>query len=118
MDPINSQPINNQEQTVPQPQNAVDTTGQQAVQYRNPNTNKVNKAVLLLIVLLILVIGLAAYLFFVNTSNNSQNTAPEPNPLPSPVAAVTPTPQLTDDDLTIEDPEVDIKALDQAAASL
>ncbi|MEK7517033.1 MAG: hypothetical protein AAB583_00650 [Patescibacteria group bacterium] len=121
MDPTNSQSINNQQQTIPQPQNPVEPVAQQGMgmQYQNPGMKGANKTVILLVALLIVVVGLAAYLLFTNTiNNNSQNTAPTVTPLPSPIPTVTPTPQPTEEDLTIEDPEADIKALDQAASSL
>lgn len=117
MDP-NNQAVNlnqnNQQQNAPSPQNPVETTS--GVQYQNPKINTGNKTVLLLVVLLVVVIGLAVYLFFVNINNNSSQNVPVPTSTPAPPTS-TPTLQ-PEDDLNIEDPEVDIKALDDDAATL
>lgn len=119
MDP-NNQTINNnqnmQQQSVSSPQNSVDPINQQGVQYQNPKINTGNKTVLLLVVLVVVVIGLALYLFFVNINNNNSQNIPTPTPNIVPPTS-TPTPQ-PEDDLNIEDPEADIKALDDDASTL
>lgn len=121
MDPINNQtnnqPTITQQQPVPQPQqNLVDSTGQQGVGYQSSGSKKGNKAVFILILLLISVIGLALILIFANSNNSSTNVTPPPitqrvisTPTPTPVA---------EDDFTIPDPEIDIKILDDSAATL
>lgn len=120
MDTINNQPINNQAQPVPQPQNSGGNIEQQTTQYQNPDLakGKSGKTILILIVLLIIVIGIVAYLIFVNTmANKPQNTSinaiqPSPTSVPPP-----PTSQAIDE-FEVENPETDLKALDDAASTL
>lgn len=115
----NNQQIPSQQQAVPMPQNPVETVHQQEVQYQNPNIKKGNKTVLVLIVLLVLVIGLTSYLIFVNMNANKPPKSPTSDvQVIPPTSTPMPTPSPAEDDLSVEDPEVDIKALDDAAATL
>jgi len=120
MDP-NNQAINNQQpnmQATQVPQNPIgQAPPQQPVQYQNPKGSS-HKTILLLIILLIMVLGLAGYLVFanMNPAATPQNVPVSDVPVIPPT--VTPTPTVAEDDFTIEDPEVDIKVLDDAAATL
>lgn len=124
MDPNNNQ-SNNQavisQQPVGLPQSPAETPTQ-GVQYQNPNTNKGHKTTLFLIVLLMLVVGLTSYLIFVNLKNKTpQNISVAEVQVISPTSIPIPTPSPTpiaEDDLSVEAPEVDIKALDDAASTL
>ena len=120
MDTVNNnQPISNQTQTPQQPQNQAVNMEQQTTQYQNPEMlkGKSGRTVILLVVLLIIVIGIAAYLVFVNTMANKPQNAPAATsvlPSPTPIPA-TPTPT---EEFYVEDPEIDIKTLDDAASTL
>lgn len=120
MDTTNDQQINNQQQAVSQPQNITGNTDQQTTQYQNPEIlkGKGGRTIVILIILLIIVIGIAIYLIFVNTiGNKSKNIPATTNILlsPTPIPA-TPTPQL--EEFFLEDPETDIKTLDDDASTL
>lgn len=129
MDPNNNQQQGiSSQQAAPQPQNPVQSpippapqvVDQQTTQFQNPNVNKSSKTTLLLIVLLILVVAMSAYLFFLSTnSNNSENLPVTTRNVPSPaISTPTPTPQLEADGLDVEDPEIDLKDLENSALEL
>jgi len=116
---VNGQAVNNmQQQPVQASQNPVAqaTPQQPAVQYQNPKGNS-HKSILLLIILLIMVLGLAGYLVFANMNPAVPQNVPVPTVVAPPPTA-TPTPTVSEDDFTIEDPEIDIKVMDDAAATL
>ena len=70
-----------------------------------------------MIILLIAVLGLASYLVFANMNPPAPPNVPVPNvQVIPPTATLTPT--IAEDDFTVDDPEVDIKILDDAAATL
>ena len=118
MDTNNSTPINNQGQSVAGPANPAASTDQQTTQYQNPNLGKgkSGRTVIILVVLLILVIGIGALLFVNSMGTKPQSTAPTVILTPSPTP-VPPTPTPTEE-FYIEDPEAEIKALDDAASTL
>lgn len=118
---INGQQLNGVQQKTPQvsqaPQSPVgQPIAQQDVQYQNPQ-GKSHKTILLLLILLIVVLGLAAYLVYANMNTNAPEAIPAPTVQVVPPTN-TPTPTIAEDDFTVDDPEVDIKILDDAAATL
>ena len=119
MDPINNNQTNNQQANMEQQTASVQQnpagTPPPSVQYQNP-TGKSHKTMFLLLILLIAVVGLAGFLVFANI-----NTAPPVPPAPIPsvkVAPPTSTPTPAEDDLNVEDPQIDLKVLDDSAATL
>lgn len=117
-DQLNNQQLSNQQQANSVPQNPVETVAQQGVQYQNQNTNKGNKTVFVLVVLLVLVLGLTFYLIFVNMKNSTPQKLPASNVQITPSSTPVPPTPTAGDDLSVEDPEVDIKVLDDAASTL
>lgn len=117
MDTINNQQQGNQQQGVPAPSNPAGNTEQQKTQYQNPDMvkGKSGRTTILLVVLLIIVIVIAAYLIFVNSMGNKSQSTPTATSLPSPTITPTSTPA---EEFYVEDPETDIKALDDAASTL
>lgn len=124
MDPINNQQQGTPQQEIVQPQNTAPAVEQQATQYPNPNTGKSNRGttIFLMVILLVFILGLLGYLVYFNgKSNNSEIIPVTTSSFPSPSSVsqpIPPTVQPIIDDLNLEDPETDIKALDTDAQSL
>lgn len=103
MEPINNQQIN----TDP---------AQQPVVNQTPNKGN-GKGTMLLIIILFLIEGMGGYIIFANKELNSTEKNPT-NQTITTVVTVTPTPTTSPDDLTVEDPETDIKGLEEDALLL
>lgn len=124
---INNQQVNNAQQAnssiqqpviQPIPQTEVgQATDQQPIQYQNPK-GKSHKTILLLLILLITVLGLAGYLVYANMNTSAPQAIPASDVQVVLPPTNTPTPTIAEDDFTIDDPEADIKILDDAAATL
>lgn len=109
---------NNQDQNIQQPQNQAGNMEQQLTQYQNPDLlkGKSGRTIIILVVSLIIVIAIGAYLILINSMGNKTQNTPATNISPSPTSVpATPTPT---EEFYLEDPEIDLKVLDESASSL
>lgn len=115
----NSPPTNNQQPV--QQQNPAVAVEQETTQYQSPDIakGKNNIITLILVILLIAAIAIIAYLVFKNSIGYNAQVIPVTSsslPSPSPTSIpITPTPT---DEFYVEDPEIDIKAIDDSTLGL